>query len=113
MFRIKGIPITLHVKTLDSTDDFNNPVYTETTEVVENIIVAPASSEDATEAYNLTGKHIMFTLCIPKGDTHTWENTEVEFFNQKWRTVGLCKEYIEDMVPLEWNKQISVEHYEQ
>lgn len=113
MIAIKGIPVKITTKLLSGYDDFNNPIYVEGEEIVENVIVSPVSSEDATEEFNLTGKHIVYTLCIPKGDAHKWDNTKVEFFNQKWQTVGYPKEYIEDMVPLEWNKQISVEHYEQ
>lgn len=109
---IKGITVTLHVRTQSGTDAFNRPVYTESTVDVDNVLIGQPSSEDAVNELNLTGKRIEYTLCIPKGDTHEWENTRVEFFGQTWDTVGFAKQYIEDLVPLDWNKQILVSRHE-
>lgn len=41
----------------------------------------------------LYGKHAVYELCIPKGDSHDREDKTVEFFGQKWRTFGF---------PLKW-----------
>lgn len=109
---IKGITVTLHVRTRSGTDAFNRPVYAESTVDVDNVLIGQPSSEDAVNELNLTGKRIEYTLCIPKGDTHEWENTRVEFFGQTWDTVGFVKQYIEDLVPLDWNKQILVSRHE-
>ena len=35
----------------------------------------------------------------------------VEFFGQKWRTYGGVQQYIEELVPLDWNKKVKVERY--
>lgn len=39
-------------------------------------------------------KRAEYELCIPKGDTHIWENRTVEFFGKKWRTFGIPQEWI-------------------
>ena len=109
---IKGIPVLLHVKTQSGVDDFNTPIFSDSTEQIENVVVAPVTAEDYTEVINLTGKHAVYKLCIPKFDMHTWENTIVEFFGKKWRTIGSPKIYMDHLVPLNWNKQIMVERYE-
>lgn len=108
---IRGIPITLYEKTPAGTDALNAPVYEETPIVVQNVLVTPVSSEDAAEALRLYGKRVVYELCIPKGDTHTWEDSRVDFFGQSFLTIGFAQEYIEANLPLGWNKKIRVVRY--
>ena len=109
---LKGIDITLINKQQTGTDLFGNPVYTETETTVYNVLVAPTLSDDIVNTLNLTGRKAVYTLAIPKGDTNTWENAEVRFFDQRWRVFGIPIEGIEDMIPLSWNKKVTVERYE-
>ena len=111
MALIKGITVTLYEKTLSGVDDFNAPVYTETPVQVENVLVTPVSAEDVINELQLYGKRAVYELSIPKGDTHEWEDRTVEFFGHKWRTFGFCREWIEENLPLSWNKKIKVERY--
>ena len=60
----------------------------------------------------LYGKRLPYTLALPKGDTHDWDNVAVGFFGQKFRTYGDVVQGIEAMLPLCWNKQVKVERYE-
>lgn len=106
---IKGIDVTLHVLTETGTDALNAPVYTDSTITVNNVLVYPASDQEVLDTLNLYGKKAVYTLCIPKGDTHVWTNTFVEFFGEKWRTIGLPTVYIEANVPLKWNMKVTVE----
>ena len=111
MALIKGIPVILVEKKQTGVDAFNAPIY-ETTEVtVENVLVVPASSEDIVTTQDLTGKKAVYTLGIPKGDTHNWEDATVIFFGQKWKSFGIPLEGIEENVPLDWNKKVMVERY--
>jgi hypothetical protein len=109
---IKGIPVKLSVKTQTGIDGFNRPTYEVFQEVVENVLVGEPSAEDVVNELNLSGKRIAYTLAIPKGDTHVWDNTEVEFFGRKFRTIGIPTEGIEENLPLSWNKKVKVERYE-
>jgi hypothetical protein len=109
---IKGIPVKLSVKTQTGVDGFNRPIYETSLEVVENVLVGEPSAEDVVNEFNLSGKRIAYTLAIPKGDTHVWKDTEVEFFGRKFRTIGLPTEGIEENLPLSWNKKVKVERYE-
>ncbi len=106
---IKGVTVTLHKKTLIGTDDFGQPTYSTSTETVNNVLISPVSSDDAINELSLSGKKIVYELCIPKGDTNTWEDTTVEFFGQTFKTVGFATECIDP--PLDWNKKIKVERY--
>ena len=108
---IKGIDVVLHVKSKTGEDPFGRPIYEESHTTVSNVLVTPAAAEAVIEELNLSGKRLEYLLCIPKGDTHVWEDRIVEFFGKKWKTFGPVQEWIESMVPLSWNKQIKVERY--
>lgn len=112
MGKIHGIQITLIDKQVVSVDPFGTPVVKDVEILVDNVLVSPTSTDDVTNQLSLTGKKAVYTLAIPKGDLHDWENKEVIFFGQKWRTVGFATEGIESMIPLEWNKKVMVERYE-
>ena len=80
---------------------------------IENVLVAPASTDDILAQNNLSGKETVYSLAIPKGDTHDWENRTVEFFGKKWETIGAPLEGIEKLIPLGWNKKVTVKRYGQ
>lgn len=106
---IKGITVTLYEKTQTGVDDFNAPVYAETAKSIDNVLVGEPSTEDITDAWNLYGKRIAYTLAIPKGDANVWEDRKVGFFGQTFRTVGIPTQGIEENIPLDWNKKVKVE----
>lgn len=109
---IRGMTVTLVNQVLSGTDEFNAPIYTETETQVGNVLVAPSTTEDITEALNLWGKHAVYTLGLPKGDTHFWKDQKVRFFGETWRVIGLPKQGIEENVPTQWHIKWQVERYE-
>lgn len=108
---IKGIPVKLFVRRQTGADPFGRPIYEETAETIDNVLVGEPSSDDVTSELNLSGKVVAYVLAIPKGDTHDWENTIVEFFGQRFRTIGTPMQGIEVNIPLAWNKKVKVERY--
>lgn len=112
MGKLKGITVILYSKKTTGKDPFGKPLTVDVEITVENVLVAPASTEDITNQLSLTGKKIDYTLAIPKGDTNDWGNKEVKFFGQRWRTVGIPLEGIEELIPLDWNRKVMVERYE-
>lgn len=109
---IKGITVTLFEKTLAGKDAFNRDVYEENPISVDNILVAPSSSEEVVDALNLYGKKAVYTLAIPKGDAHEWEDARVILpapFAGTYHTIGYPTAGIEAMIPLYWNKKVIVE----
>ena len=109
---MKGITVVLYEKSQTGVDPFGDPIYEEAPVEVENVLVAPASTDDITEQLQLYGKHVVYTLGIPKGDTHEWKDRKVRFFGQDFRTFGFPTEGIEGLIPLSWNKKVQVERYE-
>lgn len=112
MGRIKGITVRLYEKTQTGVDGFNRPIYKETPVDVDNVLVAPTSSTDIINTTDLTGKTAVYTLAIPKGDSHNWMDAKVEFFGEMWQTFGFPIMGIDALVPLEWNMKVMVERYE-
>ena len=112
MTKIKGITVVLVDKVEVGTDSFGTTLHKDVDVEVDNVIVSPTSTDDVVNEMNLTGKRAIYTLAIPKGDYHEWANREVKFFDKRWRTIGMPLEGIEEMIPLDWNKKVTVEAYE-
>lgn len=109
---LKGITIVLYEKNKIGEDEFSSPIYEESPVEIENVLVSPSSSTDIVDSLNIYGKKAVYTLAIPKGDGHNWEDVTVEFFGEKWRTFGFPTEGIKHLIPLHWNKKVMVERYD-
>lgn len=113
MAMIKGITVTLYEKVQTGVDPLNEPVYTEQAVQVDNVLVAPAGADnDITDSTDLDGGKAVYTLAIPKEDTHNWENVRVDFFGEQWRTYGIPVKGIAENIPLDWNTKVMVERVE-
>ena len=112
MAGIKGIDVVLYRKVQTGTDAFNAPIYTETPITVSNVLVYPTSASENLDLTNLYGKKAVYTLAIPKGDTNDWNDCRISFFGKDFRSFGIPQEGIEDNIPLDWNKKVTVDIYE-
>lgn len=109
---LKGIDITLYTKKEIGEDDFHAAIYEENPEIIHNVLIGEPSTEEITTELQLYGRHLAYTLALPKGDAHDWNNVRVSFFGQDFRTYGSVTQGIESMIPLCWNKKVKVERYE-
>lgn len=112
MARIKGIRVILIDKIESGKDPFNNPIYEFKEIPVDNVLVAPVNTDDIVNTLELSGKKAVYQLGIPKGDTHDWENKEIRFFGQRFKSFGKTIQGIDHLIPLDWNKKVLVEAYE-
>ena len=108
---MRGISVILFDKQEVGRDKMNAPIFEEIPTVIENVLVAPVSSDDVLETFNLTGKKAVYEMAIPKGDAHVWEDRKVRFFGQDWHVISFPTEGIEHLIPLSWNKKVKVERY--
>ena len=112
-----GVSVTLHVRTqkvVDSSpvyDAFNNPVFEDSVVTVDNVLIGQPETDEITSSIDLYGKKIEYMLGIPKGDTHNWEDTCVEFFGRKYQTFGATIQGIEENIPTPWHKKVRVCRY--
>lgn len=109
---MRGITVTLYEATKVSENAFGEAILQETPVNVENVLVAPATTEEILDTVNLYGRKAVYTLGIPKGDTHEWENRRVDFFGERWKVFGIPTKGIDDLIPLGWNTKVMVERYE-
>lgn len=110
---IKGMSIKLYNKDKVGEDKLGAPIYDESEFVViDNVLITPTSASEILDGFNLHGKKAVYTLGIPKGDTNDWIDRKVEFFGKVWRTFGDPLEGMGELIPLDWNKKVTVERYE-
>lgn len=108
---MKTETVLLHVKKKISVDGMNNPVYDDSTVEVSGVLIGQPTTEEVTSSIALYGKRLSFVLALPKGDTHDWTDTEVEFWGRKFRTYGDVVEGIEANVPTPWHRKVMVERF--
>lgn len=108
---MRGVSVVLHVKTESGSDEFGAPIYTDTTVTVDNVLIGEPTSDQVMQELNMHGKRLAYVLGIPKGDSNTWTDTEVEFFGEKFKTYGEPTQGIDHLIPLSWNKKVKVERY--
>lgn len=108
---MRGVSVVLHVKTESGSDEFGAPIYTDTTITVDNVLIGEPTSDQVMQELNMHGKRLAYVLGIPKGDSNTWTDTEVEFFGEKFKTYGEPTQGIDHLIPLSWNKKVKVERY--
>lgn len=111
---LQGITIQIAIQSQAGTDWAGSPVYEESFEAVKNVLVGEPSTDDITQALDLYGKKVAYTLAIPKGDNHNWTDTKVvlpEPFAGTYMTIGYPTAGIEANIPLSWNKKVKVERY--
>ena len=111
MALLQGQTVSLIDFVQSGVDAFNAPVFRENPVAVDNVLICPASTEAIAEGLELWGKRAVYELLIPKGDTHNWENREVEFLGHRWKTFGFVLQWPEHLTPGFWNKKVKVERY--
>jgi hypothetical protein len=108
---IKGTTVILYDRIETGEDEFHRKTYDETPIEVDNVLIAPSSATDVINETNLEGKKAVYTLAIPKGDEHVWEDRKVEFFGETWHTFGIPLKGMDELIPLGWNMKVMVERY--
>ena len=109
---IRGTTIQIAIRTRTGVDDFRRPIYSIEWEDVADCLFSPASTDDLPKDIDLTGKRAIYTLAIPKGDTHDWKDCTVRFAGHIWKSIGFPIVGIEENVPLRWHTKVTVELYE-
>lgn len=110
-----GITVTLEVNTLTGYNALGEPVYESSPVNVSDVLVGEPSTDDITNMMTMYGKRIAYTMAIPKGDDHVWEDTYVTLpapFQGRYHTIGIPTAGIDANIPLRWNKKVHIERIE-
>lgn len=108
---LKGSTVQLTVRTQTGVDAANRPIYIDTLETVENVLIGQPETDEVVNELNLSGKRIAYVLGIPKGDDHDWTDAFVTFFGMKFRTIGFPMTAEQANIPLQWGSKVRVEFY--
>ena len=109
---MRGITVQLFNETETGKNSFGEPIVEEQAVDVENVLVSPASAQEILDADNLYGRKAEYTLAIPKGDQHDWQNKHIRFYDKDWQSFGIPTKGIDELVPTAWNMKVMVMHHE-
>ena len=105
---IRGEAVVLITRTA-VLDDFNHPTWVESRETVDNVLIGEPVQAELSNSADMRHARAAYTLGIPKGDGHDWQDAIVEFWGKRWRQFGQVIQGMEHQIPLDWNKKITVE----
>ena len=113
MALITGVTISYIPQVKGDPDGFGKDAITDgTPENIDDVLIAPTTSDDLVTTTDLEGKRAVYTLALPKGDAHEWDGAVVEFFGERWKCFEIPTQGIEANIPLRWNKKVVVERFE-
>ena len=105
---MKTITVQLAVKSSTTTDPFGMPIETEELVDVAGCLVGQPSADEILQAHEMYGKTISFVVGVPKGDTHSWIDTDVIIFGERYHTLGYPETGIQANIPLMWGQNVKV-----
>lgn len=109
---IKGETVYLIETNQTDVDPFGCPVVSESEVQVDDVLIGNPSTEAVINELNLSGKHMVFVLGIPKGDTHNWKDKKVKIRGEIYKSFSFPLTQTAENVPGKWNTQVKVEKYE-
>lgn len=108
---MKTMTVQLAVKTEGAPDPFGMPTETEELIDVPGCLVGQPSTDDITQTMEMYGKKIAYVVGVPKGDEHSWVDTDVIIWGERYRTIGYPETGIQGNIPLKWGQNVKVERY--
>lgn len=108
---MKTMTVQLIVKTNDGTDPFGAPIDKEEIIDIPGCLVGQPSSDEIAQTLEMYGKQIAYMVGVPKGDTHSWVDTDVIIWGERFRTIGYPTTGIQENIPLAWGQNVKVERY--
>lgn len=108
---MKTMTVQLVVKTNDGYDPFGAPIERETLVDIPGCLVGQPTSDEIAQTMQMHGKMIAYVVGVPKGDDHSWVDTDVIIWGDRYRTIGYPQTGIQSNIPLNWGQNVRVERY--
>jgi hypothetical protein len=108
---MKTTTVQLAVKTEGAPDPFGMLTETEQLIDVPGCLVGQPSTDDIAQTMEMYGKKIAYVVGVPKGDEHSWVDTDVIIWGERFRTIGYPETGIQGNIPLKWGQNVKVERY--
>lgn len=106
--QLTGEAVTVIRRVESGRDDFNDPVYTDEEQVVDNVLVAPGDLADVVESTRPEGTEVNYTLYFPKSFDGSLETAKIEVRGERLDVIGHPDRYDEKICPTSWNMVVKV-----
>lgn len=107
---MRGLTVSLRVRTLAGTDSSGGPVWTDTFETVDNVLIGEPGAEGISDDAGIYGRRQVFLLGIPKGDVHNWMNRHVSWTGPQGTVYGITFGFpitgVERLIPTPWHMKV-------
>lgn len=103
-----GTSVEVVRRVVGSTDRFGDATYTETTETVDNVLIAPGFTSEF-DADRPEGVSVAYTLHFPKTYTAELGGAYVVIDGERYRVIGKPKAYMGANTPTPWDRPCEVE----
>jgi len=126
---IRGTSVTVRRRTMTSRDEMGEPVFSVTSETVDNVLITPSSTDEIDETNRAFGVTCELTLHFPKSYEASLEGCEVVLFppygdaehaatstttttgpgaEHPYRVIGDPQPYMAANTPTPWNRAARV-----
>ena len=105
---IRGVPVTVTKRTITSRDAMGEPVFTETTTTVGNVLWHESNTDEMSETNRAYGVKCDLSLDFPKTFTDSLEGCIVTVNGENYRVIGNPKGYMAENTPTPWNRPVKV-----
>ena len=105
---IRGVDVTVTKRAVASRDEMGEPVFTETTTTVGNVLWHEASTDERDESNRMFGVTCDLSLDFPKTFTDSLEGAVVTVNGEDYRVLGDPKGYMAENTPTPWNRNAKV-----
>lgn len=109
---IAGTTVTVKRREQIGVDGFNSPIYAETFEDVENVLIQPSVRNDFKDTNRQDGDRIRYQLHFPKTYDKNLRNTEINVRGSYYKVVGNPDHYMLENCPTDWWMPVEVESIE-
>lgn len=108
-----GETVTIKSRTATEADPFNDPTYSESTEQVDNVLVAQGSQSNSTDSTRPDGVQVAFTLYFPRSWAYrSLKGDSVLIDGNEYKVVGNPRPYDGGLHPTQWNLEVEVSESE-
>lgn len=104
MFR--GVTVVVEKPVSGGVDAFNAPTVVWESERVENVLVAPAGTENVENHVRTMGDKAGLQFHFPKTFTGSLRNCRIRYGDRVWEVEGDPQPYLNHLTPGVWNRRV-------
>lgn len=99
---MRGEIVTVKKRIQEGFDELNDPIWKDKEYLVENVLIAPGSSDDAVESTRPDGVEIKYTLYFPKPFDEKLEHCQICVRDEWLDVIGSPRRFDLTNCPTDW-----------